>query len=123
MKYKWYLQNNYPFNNENVRLSRFIMNYNGNDIVDHINNNTLDNRKCNLRIVTHQQNSMNKKSSKNSTSKYIGVSKNHNKWQANIRINGNLLYLGKFNTEIEAAKVRDTATKEHFGEYGNLNFD
>lgn len=62
--------------------------------------------------------------SKISTSKYIGVSfyKKSNKWRANIKVDGIQIYLGTFINEIEAAKVRDIATKQHFGEYGNLNF-
>jgi len=34
-----------------------------------------------------------------------------------------VIYLGRFNDEIKAAKSRDKATKEYYGEYGNLNFD
>jgi hypothetical protein len=103
-------------------LSRFIMNYNGDYLIDHINNNPLDNRRENLRIVTPEQNSMNRKSQKQSLSKYIGVSKSHKKWIAEITFKGKKFYLGRFNSEIEAAKARDIATKKYFGEYGNLNF-
>jgi hypothetical protein len=101
------------------------MNYIGKDFIDHINNNPLDNRKCNLRIVTPQQNNMNRKSVKNTTSKYIGVSfdKKTNKWKATIRIDCKYIFLGYFDDEIEAAKSRDIATKQYYGENGNLNFD
>jgi hypothetical protein len=123
-KYTWRLSNNYVVNDTCGRLHRHILNYTGGDLVDHINNNPLDNRKNNLRIVTHQQNNMNKSSKKNSSSKYIGVRfhKKSNKWEANIYFNNKLKYLGIFKTEIEAAKARDLATKEYFGEYGKLNF-
>lgn len=65
------------------------MNYSGNNFVDHINNNKLDNRKINLRIVTPHQNSMNKSSALNTSSKYIGVflNKRDNKYQAYINFN------------------------------------
>lgn len=112
----------YDNNRKNMFLSRFIMNYNGENFIDHINNNTLDNRKCNLRIVTPEQNSMNRKSQKKSLSKYIGVSKKYKKWQVEITFKGKKIYLGSFSDEIEAAKSRDIATKKYFGEYGNLNF-
>jgi hypothetical protein len=107
-----------------VRLSRYIMNYDGKDIIDHINGNIFDNRRCNLRVVTPQQNSMNRSSSPNTSSKYIGVSlnKNTNKWHSNIKINGKMIYLGRFDNEEDAARERDTATKKYFGEYGKLNF-
>jgi hypothetical protein len=67
---------------------------------------------------------MNKKSSKNSSSKYIGVSwdKSRNKWTVSININNKAKFLGRFKYEIEAAKVRDQATLKYYGEYGNLNF-
>jgi hypothetical protein len=128
IKYKWYL-NNYGYvhaniNNQMIKLHRYIMNYTGNNYIDHINNNPLDNRKCNLRIVTPAQNMMNQSSSKNSSSKYIGVGfdKRLNNWRARIHIDGKEVFLGRFKTEIEAAKARDKATKEHFGEFGKLNF-
>ena len=107
-----------------VSMHRFIMNCPKYMFVDHKNHNTLDNRKENLRIVTIQQNNMNKSSHKNSSSKYVGVSKCKNgKWQAKIRVNNKLLYLGVFNKEDDAAKTRDIATKKYFGNYGNLNFN
>ena len=100
------------------------MNYFGYDIVDHINGDKLDNRKVNLRIITRQQNNMNKSSRKNSTSKYIGVSfyNKTKRWVAEIRVNDKRVYIGSFLNEEDAAKARDIATLEHFGEYGRLNF-
>ena len=129
IKYNWNL-NNYGYvigrgeDKKLVSLHRYIMDYSGDNFVDHINNNPLDNRKCNLRIITPQQNSQNKTSNKNGTSKYIGVSWNtkYELWVANITLNGKVKYLGRFDEEIEAAKIRDKATIEHYGEFGNLNF-
>lgn len=98
-----------------------------NSIVDHINHNGLDNRKCNLRIVTKTQNNQNSTSRKNSSSKYLGVAynKRDNKWQANIRINKKLLFLGYFpftnEGEINAAKTYNKAAIKYFGEFANLN--
>jgi len=105
-------------------MTRYILNYNGKDVIDHINGNKLDNRKENLRIVTYTQNAQNKSKQENTTSKYIGVyfRKDRNTWIAEIRVNSKKIYLGAFKTEIEAAKIRDIATLEHFGEYGKLNF-
>ena len=129
IKYNWYL-NNHGYvlgRRENKKLTllhRYIMEYSGNNFVDHINNDPLDNRKCNLRTITPQQNSQNKTSHKNGTSKYIGVSWNTNNkhWVSRITLNGKSKHLGQFDDEIEAAKCRDKATIEHFGEFGNLNF-
>jgi len=128
MKYSWSLHDkNYvsgTINKIKYLIHRFIMNYTGDNYVDHINGNKLDNRKCNLRIITPHQNSMNCSSSKNGTSKYIGVhfNKRSNKWLSQITINGKCKKIGLFKNEIDAAKARDIATREHFGEFGKLNF-
>lgn len=128
IKYKWHI-NKYGYcigiiNGKDVRLHRYIMNYTGIDFIDHINHNKLDNTRKNLRIVTPQQNSINTSSRKGSTSKYVGVSydNSRNKWLAMITIDRKLKNLGRFNNEIDAAKVRDAATKQYNKEYGNLNF-
>jgi len=96
---------------------------------DHINHDTLDNRRCNLRICTKQQNYMNHRkyrtyAGKKCSSKYSGVywEKNAKKWRAYIKFNGKLIYLGLFTSEIEAAKTYDAKAKELFGEFANTNF-
>ena len=70
--------------------------------VDHINGNGLDNRRENLRHVTHRQNAQNKHINK--SSKYPGVcwSKNAKAWESGARINGKIKYLGYYPSEIEA---------------------
>jgi flagellar basal body P-ring protein FlgI len=93
-------------------------------IIDHINGNKLDNRKCNLRIVTVSQNAMNsKKTNKPTTSIYKGVSKcsDRDKYIAMIKHNGKRLNLGRFNTEVEAALAYNIAAKKYFGEYAKIN--
>lgn len=92
--------------------------------VDHINHNTLDNRRSNLRLVTCHQNAMNRKSHKNTLSIFKGISfrKDCKKWQARIMYNYKLIHLGLFESEIEAAKAYDQKAKELFGEFAFLNF-
>lgn len=78
--------------------------------VDHINRDSLDNRRGNLRIVTHRVNGVNAGSNKNSTSKYKGVhlAKTHYKdkvyssWTAQITVNGEYKYLGRYSSELDA---------------------
>lgn len=67
---------------------------------------------------------MNKTKSENKSSKYMGVyfRKDRNTWISDLTINGKKIRLGTFKSEIEAAKARDIATLEHFGEYGKFNF-
>lgn len=71
-------------------------------VVDHINNNKLDNRLENLQLITHRENTS--KDKKNCTSKYTGVSwcKELNKWRAGIRFKGKSMCLGYFNCELKA---------------------
>ena len=109
-------------NNTTIRLHRFILNYNGDDIVDHIDSNKFNNQKSNLRIITRYQNSMNRLSRINSSSKYIGVTKFKNGYYSNITVDGIRKYIGYYKNEEDAARNRDKATKLYFKEYGKLNF-
>lgn len=117
-QFKWYYINSgdgYAIRrkgNKHVLLHREILNlHNPRIFGDHINGDTLDNRRSNLRIVTAKINCRNQKSHKNTTSKYIGVSlykysKKLTKWVAHIRVDKKLIYLGIFKTEIEASLAR-----------------
>lgn len=94
------------------------------DMIDHINHDKCDNRIVNLRLATAIENSRNRRSQKNSTSRYVGVNwdKAHKRWKAQISNQGVKVWLGYFKSEEEAAKVRDAAAKEAYGEFANLNF-
>jgi len=86
-----------------------------NNLIDHININSLDNRIENLRVVNHSQNCRNKNKRQNCSSKYIGVSwhKTNNKWIAHIRINGKSKNLGYFDNEEEASECYKKAYDEN----------
>ena len=94
-------------------------------VVDHINNDGMDNRSANLRAATKAQNSRNrKKSCKSFTSKYKGVSwhKKSRKWEASITFEYKRIHLGILKNEIDAAKAYDAAAKKYHGEFASLNF-
>jgi hypothetical protein len=93
--------------------------------IDHINNNSLDNREDNLRLCTTQQNARNQKRHKKATSKYKGVYwyKNYKKWGANICINNKNINLGYFENEFDAAAAYDLAALKYFGEFAKTNFE
>ena len=75
---------------------------NGYDLViDHINKDTLDNRVCNLRMITHRENVSR---TKRGSSKYTGVHwcNTGRRWHAKIQINKKRIHLGSFKNEIDA---------------------
>ena len=88
---------------------------------DHINRNRLDNRRCNLRPATANQNSYNQGKHKNNTSGYRGVSPERGKWRAGIQVRGKQLNLGRFGDLKEAAKAYDEAAIKYHGEFATLN--
>lgn len=95
-------------------------------MIDHINGNKRDNRACNLREATMQQNQRNAGPHKDSVSRFRGVSKSKsrkNPWSARIsNAAGDNEYLGIFQTEEAAARAYDDAAKLHHGEFARLNF-
>jgi hypothetical protein len=112
-------------NNRAVKLHRVIMGAKPGELVDHINGDTLDNRRCNLRICTPSENLRNRRKRKAATSKYKGVHQSPDRdkqWRAMIRLNGKTVCLGSFRSERAAALAYDSAALEHFGEFANLNF-
>lgn len=84
--------------------------------IDHIDNNPLNNRRDNLRIVTNRENMSNQKKKKEGkyTSKFVGVSfnKRDKKWESSIEINNKSVCLGKFYIEIEASEKYQEALKK-----------
>ena len=106
-----------------IRMHRLMVNTPNGLETDHINGNPLDNRRKNLRIVTHSQNIFNKKLGKNNTSGFKGVvwRKDRKNWLARIYINKKLTHLGSFHDKLIAAETYNEAAKRYYGEYANLN--
>lgn len=90
--------------------------------VDHINGNKLDNRRVNLRRCTQTENNRNV-APYGKASKYKGVSlfKRDNVWVAQITVNYKHINLGRYTTELQAAKAYNEAALKHFGEFAWLN--
>lgn len=90
-----------------------------NVLVDHINGNTLDNRKVNLRPCNVSQNRINSKMNKNNTSGYRGVMwrKRAQKWEAVLMVSKKRLSLGLFTDPKKAYEARVLASVKHYGEF------
>lgn len=96
-------------------LHRFLTNFPCGMVVDHLNHNTLDNRKSNLRICSQRENIQNMKLHKLNKSGFTGVSKtNSNKYFAVICVNYKLINLGLFKTLDEAVEARKNGEEKYF---------
>ena len=91
--------------------------------VDHINHDTLDNRKSNLRCCSQSLNMANASLRADSKSGYKGVSwhTQKNKWTARIHVNGKGLHLGLFDSAHDAARMYNFWALDIFGEHALLN--
>lgn len=134
--YSWYYLNGYAVRDfrvdgkrKHTKMHRFIYELKHGDIkdgmiIDHINRDKLDNMVENLRIVTKQENNTNKSKRKNTSSKYVGVSKNKKSgnWVVEIRKNSKREYCASFTDEIASANAYNYHAKLIHGEYlGELN--
>jgi hypothetical protein len=100
-----------------VRMHRYITDCPEDMVPDHINNDTLNNRRSNLRLATNAENKQNLNGAyqNNQSSGIRGVSwhKHSRKWVAHIRTKGKRQHLGYFHTVAEAEKAVLEARRNH----------
>jgi hypothetical protein len=100
-----------------VRMHRHILGAGKGQVVDHINGDGLDNRRQNLRLCQTKDNvrNRNKDGAK-------GVTFQAGKWVAQITVNYENIYLGRFVDKEQAMRAYDEAAKKHFKQFANVNF-
>jgi len=100
-----------------ILMHRFITNPSITKVIDHINHNTLDNRRSNLREVTQSRNAANSRMRSSNKSGTIGVhwNKRQSQWIATIKTDLKAIYLGCFLKKEDAIKVREEAEAKYHG--------
>lgn len=126
LRYTWcYSKTGYlvaTIHNKTTKLTRFLLNPPRDKVVDHINGDPSDNRRCNLRICTNTENARNARKPINSKNKYVGVHKTKgNRYMAVIMYNRKSINLGTYATEEEALQARLAAERKYFGEFSRNN--
>lgn len=128
-EYSWHINEGYviakglkELNRKKVSFHQLVLNtdYKNTGIeIDHINRNGLDNRKTNLRKVSHIDNAKNSSIGTLNKTGIIGVciEKKCNKYRADITNNRTRIFLGYYDNLEEAAFARLKAEKELFGEF------
>lgn len=106
-----------------VFLHRLIMQAPPGVHVDHIDGDTLNNQRSNLRLASRSLNKANGKVYRNNSSGYKGVHfhKREGKFSASIGQGGELVWLGFFQSAEEAARAYDRAALFYFGEFAKTN--
>ena len=100
----------YVYNSKCGYIHRMIMDYKGDMVLDHINGNTLDNRKKNLRLCTHAQNLQNRQNANRTGFKYktprnVYFKKQTGRYRVSFNINKKEHHFGYFDTIQEAENV------------------
>lgn len=119
----YYAERHLPNYGSVQQLATFILGTPLGVIVDHINGDTLDNRRCNIRKATKLQNMHNQRGHRDSSSHYKGVSweERRNRWLARICVNYRPIFLGYYDTELDAAKAYNEAARKYHGTFARLN--
>lgn len=92
-------------------------------IIDHINHDHMDNRKCNLRIANYVRNAQNRKKEIRNTSGVTGVCwrDREQAWMAYITVDYKQIILGYYIDKQDAIKARKNAEDKYFGEWSYNN--
>jgi hypothetical protein len=104
------------FNGQLIEMHRYFMQPKKGEYVDHINRNTLDNQRKNLRICSNSANLRNGRIRSNNSSGITGVrwEKSRNKWVAKMKVFYKDVFLGRYVTLKDAINARKQAEKKYW---------
>jgi hypothetical protein len=103
-----------------IWMARFIMQTPPDMICDHVNHDTLNNQKSNLRNCTRAENKMNQRSQNTVTGmKNIYVHKK--RYRVEIMLDYKKVYLKSFKNLEEAIQARNEALKKYHGDFSNID--
>jgi hypothetical protein len=123
--YRWHATNGYAranYQGTSVLMHRLIMRAQTGQMIDHVNGQRADNRRCNLRFCTRAENTRNRKRPVNNSSGFSGVHREaySGLWRARIQFNNKKINLGNFETPELAHAAYMRAAKEYFGAFAPL---
>ncbi len=118
-QWKWHYNSGYAERGKHIHMHRVVLGTS--QTVDHINGETLDNRRSNLRPINHSTNAMNMRKHKGA-SKYKGVSFSNGYWRVQIWKDNKKVFSVMTPNELWGAMIYDLNAPLLFGQYARLNF-
>lgn len=118
--YKWFEVKGGYAGHGPLLMHRLIMNAKKGQLVDHRDEDKLNNQKANLRFCSDKENRANQsKARKNSVSGLRGTyfNKRRGKWMSMIRKDGRAYFLGHYGTKEEAHEAYKEASRRFYGEF------
>ena len=125
-KFKWYCQkansNRYyaKRSTDNLYLHRFILNPPTHQEIDHINGDSLDCRRSNMRICSHAENMFNKRIYKNNTSGFKGVCPEKGLWCVQLKKGGQRVFRKYFKDLLDASQAYQRVAFFYHGRFARI---
>ena len=132
VRHKWTITENHQIlariGDKTVTLPRFILNYDGDLFINFIDGNSLNNIKSNFRFATQTETLWARRKFSSyeripTLSAFKGVTFDFisQKWKGQLGFNHQVVYLGLYETELEAAIQYNENAISYFGEFAWLN--